>query len=79
MLKYFTTSFKLVISLMWKGQKVHFLKMLASKIRTFEVIYLKLYSIASSSVKDSADLSFSISDTFLAYFFVDPEGARVEA
>jgi len=67
------------MSLMWKGQNVLFLKMLESKIRIFDVICLKLYSIASSSVNDSADLSFSKSDTFLAYFFVDPEGANVEA
>lgn len=79
MLKYFTTSLRLVISLMWKGQKVHFLKMFASKIRTFDAICLKLCSIASSSVNDSADLSFSKSDTFHEYFFVEPEGAKVEA
>ena len=53
--------------------------MFESKIRTLDAICLKLYSIASSSVNDSADLSFSKSDTFQAYFFVEPEGAKVEA
>lgn len=53
--------------------------MFASKIRTFDAICLKLYSIASSSVNDSADLSFSKSDTFHEYFFVEPEGAKVDA
>lgn len=64
---------------MWKGQKVLFLKMFESKIRTLDAICLKLCSMASSSVNDSADLSFSKSDTFQAYFFVEPEGAKVEA
>lgn len=79
MLKYLTTSFKLEINLIWKGQNVQSLKMLASKIRTLTEICLKLCSIISSSVIDSADLSFSKSETFLAYFLIDPEGASVDA